>query len=260
MSDSKKITKEQRENMALYRALLWFGGAVILEALLLLVNRYYIHYRVGESNEIYFALALSKVFPFLCGLFVAGAAGAAVWVSKCLQKGKNAVIPGALMIAAVMASLCSFAITLFYASGVKLSLVAVPVVAALGMIYYLYQKEFFLSCVITASAILALWSIRTFNAGVKLYLLVAAMVVVIAICVALAALLQKNQGVLTVFSQRVRVFAKGSSYVPLYLSAAVSSISIIVGLFMGVTVAYYAIFLLVAMLFILAVYYTVKLM
>lgn len=260
MSNSKKIAKEQRETIALNRALLWFGGAVILEALLLLVNRYYIHYHVGASNEIYVAVALSKIFPFLCGIFVAAAAGFTVWVAKCIQNGKSATLPAALMIGFALASLCTFAITLFYEGGVRLCLVLVPVIAVLGMIYYLYQKEFFASCVINASAIVALWCVRAFSRGVKLYLVVAAMAVIIAACVAVVVVLQKKEGVLTVFGQRVRVFAQNASYLPMYLSAGVSAVALGAGVAMGVTAAYYAIFVLVALLFILAVYYTVKLM
>ena len=260
MSDSKKIAKEQRESMALHRALLWFGGAIVLEALLLLLNRYYVHYRVGESNEIYIALAISKALPFVCGLFVACTAGFTVWVAKRLQSGKDSLVPGVLMIGFALISLCAFAATLFYASGIKLCLVVVPAICVLGMIYYLYQKEFFLVCVINAAGILALWSIRAFGMGLKLYLLIAAALVVILLCVALTVALQTRQGVLTVMGQRVRVFSKSSSYVPLYLSAALSAAAMAAGLIFGVTVAYYAIFVLAALLFILAVYYTVKLM
>ena len=57
-----------------------------------------------------------------------------------------------------------------------------------------------------------------------------------------------------------RVVDEGASYTPTLVSGAISLVVLAVSLFLGSTAAYYLLFAMVAWLFALIVYYTVKMM
>ena len=50
MNKEDRLAKKQKEDQALNRVLLWFGGAVILEFFLLLLNRFGIHFDAQGVN------------------------------------------------------------------------------------------------------------------------------------------------------------------------------------------------------------------
>ena len=58
MDKKQREARRHQEDIALQRGLLWVVGAVVLELLLVLVNRFYINYYLNEA-EIF--LALHKV-------------------------------------------------------------------------------------------------------------------------------------------------------------------------------------------------------
>ena len=64
MDKKQREERRRQEDIALQRGLLWVAGAIVLEALLVLVNRYYINYRTVEA-EVNIALALSSTLRFL---------------------------------------------------------------------------------------------------------------------------------------------------------------------------------------------------
>ena len=76
MDKKKRSAQKQLEDRTLDRVLLWFGAAVVIELLVLLANRFYINYRVGEIN---FVAGLDKFIWILGHLALAAAAVAAVW-------------------------------------------------------------------------------------------------------------------------------------------------------------------------------------
>ena len=58
MDKKQREARRHQEDIALQRGLLWVVGAIVLEVLLVLVNRFYINYYLNEA-EIF--LALHKV-------------------------------------------------------------------------------------------------------------------------------------------------------------------------------------------------------
>lgn len=186
---AQKMAKRQQEDAALNRILIWFGSAVVVEFILLLINR---------------------LFPGLAAIR---------WLT-----------------------------------------VLVPVVAVLAMVYYLFQRDFFCITVISAGGILSLQLYRKMflmhptmlRCGFVLaFLLLAAAIVVLI-------LLQRGKRPMPL---RIDLLAPQDSNFPLlYVTCGLNAALLALTLVWGSTLAYYLLFILVAWLFITAVYYIVKLM
>lgn len=257
MKKEERTAKKQREDQALNRVLWWFGGAVVLEFFLLLLNRFYF---VG-SNGGNVALSLGlfrflRVFTWVC---LAGAIGFGLWWFLRRKKGEKVSVQGACCAAWAVLFLCAFVAGFWGAQGgVRFLYVAVPVAAVLALVYYLYQREFFLVALQGGAALFSLWFYYNFfvaNPGV-VYGVMAAVLALTAAACGLFFLLSKNKGVLG----KVRVLPRKTNYLPLYLAAGVTALAVLIALLFGLTAAYGAIFGVVAWLFGVAIYYTVRLM
>lgn len=142
--------------------------------------------------------------------------------------------------------------------------ILVPAVAVLAVIYYLFQRDFFCIAVISACGLLCLmlyrklfYSLRSmlYAGFVLAFLLLAAAVVVLI-------LLQLDKLKLpTALDKAIRVLLPRESNFPLlYATCALVALLLALTLILGGTTAYYLMFVLVGWLFIMAVYYVVKLM
>ena len=254
---SNKAEKAQRENQALNRALIWFGGAIAVEALILLVKRYYVDYWAGEAG---IALFLLKMFPILAIVAAAACLGGVFWTIRNAKNGGKTTLPAVITVLSAVVAICSTVFALFTGEGVKAMLVLVPVIAVLALIYYLYQKEFFVVAVSGAAALCALGWMRQEGWSVKIYLLGLAALVVIALCVGLTVYLKKDDGVATVSGKRIRVFGKHANYTLILGACGALAVLLLAALVLGASAAYYLMFAAVALMFVMAVYYTVKLM
>lgn len=190
---AQQQAKRQQEDAALNRILLWFGGAVVVEFILLMITRF------APESELIHALTI-----------------------------------------------------------------LVPAVAVLAVIYYLFQRDFFCISVISACGILCLQLYRKmfytqrsmlYAGYVLAFLLLAAAVVVFV-------LLKKEKLQLPAkLDKAIRILIPREANFPLlYVTCALVAILLALTLIMGGTIAYYLMFVLVGWLFIMAVYYVVKLM
>ena len=142
--------------------------------------------------------------------------------------------------------------------------VLVPAVAVLAVIYYLFQRDFFCIAVISACGILCLQMYR------KLFyvhhtMLIAGFVlafVLLAAAAVMLVLMQKETLQLPGALDRVAhaLLPKESNYLLLYVTCALVAVLLALALILGGTTAYYLMFVVVGWLFIMAVYYVVKLM
>ena len=138
--------------------------------------------------------------------------------------------------------------------------ILVPVVAVLAMIYYLFQHDFFCITVISACGILCLQLYRSsfyqhptmIRCGYILaFLLLAAAVVVLI-------LIQRGKRPMPLKVDKL--VPQDANYLLLYITCALIALSLLLTLILGGAAAYYLLFVLVAWLFVTAVYYIVKLM
>ena len=190
---AKQQARRQEEDAALNRILLWFGGAVVVEFILLMISR-----MVSDSVVLQYLTIL------------------------------------------------------------------VPAIAVLAVIYYLFQRDFFCISVISACGILCLQLYRkSFTAhrlritcGFVLGLLLLAAAVVVLV------LLQKGKLNPTCKLGKLihTLIPREANFPLLYATCALVAVMLALVLILGSTAAYYLLFALIAWLFIMAVYYVVKLM
>lgn len=252
----QQAQRAKQEDEILTKVLWWIAGSVILEMLLLLLNKVYVNYTVEQIDLAY---SLRGVFQVLAVVLpVCFVVLLALWLAA-RKAGRLTRLTGGLALAGLALAVCAVVIRIFDNSGVKFLYIAVPAAAVLALIYYLYQREFFCSAVLSALGLLGIKLLpRVKGASVLGYGYAAALAVILVAALVLFRMLQKNQGKLSLKGKLTRVLPKNASYALLYVTcgvvAAVSVAAVVLG---GLTVLYGV---LVAWLLILAVYYTVRLM
>lgn len=255
MSKERTPDKRRQEDKTLNRVLAWFGGAVVLEFLLLLLNRFYIHF---DPSGVGLAYGLAKLLEVLTWVGLVAAVASGVWLGSWKSKGKRLTGPAVCLAASLVVMVCAFVARTWKDVGVQFLYVTVPVSAVLALIYWLYQREFFLIALQGGVALLGMWAyIKLFvgRPGVVYGIFALALVLAAGLAV-LTWRLQKAGGSLG----KRRVLDKNASYPLLYASSAVTALALGLALILGRTAAYVALFAVVAWLFAAAVYYTVKMM
>ena len=110
---------------------------------------------------------------------------------------------------------------------------------------------------VVVAAALGLWLVRT-SGGRMLY--TAAAVICLVLLAALTLYLDKNQGVLKLAGKEVRLLPQKAKYTAIYLTCVGGILAVAAAQFLGAMAAYYLVYAVVAWLFALLVYYTVKMM
>lgn len=247
--------RRRQEDIALQRSLMWVAGAVVLEALLVLVNRFYINYML-TSFEVELSVTLDRILRALrFGLPVA-ALLALVWTLWLFKQEKKFGLQLVLTLVLAAVTVCAHVIVKFQGPGVSMLFWLVIAWAVLALVYYIYQREFFLGACACGMSVLALWFVRYGASGrMEALVLLAAILLVSAACVWL-----KKSGGLLPGPQAVQFLPRKTSYSVLLTTCLASVAAVVVALLAGGIVAYYLVFVMVAWLFALFVYYTVKLM
>ncbi|MCI8594382.1 MAG: hypothetical protein HFF09_03885 [Oscillospiraceae bacterium] len=262
MAKEKKATQPRKDDAVINKIFVWFISAVVLECILFLVNRFYVDVHPTDGG-VAIMVAISyivKVVPFV------GVIAAALFAIRGMtfaKKGQDAGKYAVGCILSLVVALCSFIIWRFYDAGVKFLYVLVPVIAVLALIYYLYQREFFLSALVCGLGVTGLWAVRRGgmeNHKVLLCLLLAVTIVVAAVSLALAAKARSNKGVVKLGGRNIQMFSAKTNYVVLMISCAVGCVALAAGMVLGSIVSYYLLFVLAAWLVAMLVYHTVKMM
>lgn len=258
MSDQgKRLQRKKQEDAAFHKLLLWLAGALVVEGLSLLIRRLYVYH---SYTDLGFAIAggmmaFFHVFSFLgLALTIAGV----VWVCLTAKKKGGLIVPLAVTGAALWLWAASVLCYYWNPTGVSVLCVLPAVAAGLAMIFFLYQREFFAEAALSAVGIFALWVYR------QIYMMhprmtycgFAAVWIFVALCAGGAYALSKREGKVG----KVRLLAAGASYLTIYLTCGVVAVALAAALILGIASTYYVIIALVAWLFCLAVYHTVKLM
>ena len=260
MDKQQREARRHQEDIALQRWLLWVAGAAVFEGLLVLVNRFYIHYYVDEVDIAYgFHYALQ-------GLRIAGpvlAALALIWAAVRLKQGGKTGLPVVLALGCGAVGLCAHVAFTFQDVGVPMLFWLVVAWAVLALVYYLYQRECFLAVALTALGLLGIWLVRKGSYGpyatlIDVYL--AGMAVVSVLALIALALLQKRGGVLPRKEGGIRVLHKKTNYPLLYVTCVLMLAAFVAALVLSPALMYYLIFALIAWAFILVVYHTVQML
>lgn len=253
------MTKEQIEDRAFAQMLLWVVTAVVVEVVMLLLNRFYVHARVSELG---FKVPMYKVltaFPIVGTILFVVFLVAAVKVHQ-----SDSIHDGTLQAAVACGFLCmgfgGLLLRNMETAIAPMVLVVVPALGVLMMVYYLYQREFFASVLVGALGLLGLWMFRAFGTGKMYYGCLVLALVVAVIGVALGVKAKANDGVITLGGRAFQLLQPEAVYLAFYLTAVITAVLLLAPLALGAAMAYYGIWAMAAWLFILAVYFTSKLM
>ena len=255
-----KAEKQRQEDVALTKVLYWIVGAVVLEFLLLMTQKYYINFTVddfGINLAVAIAAAL-KVITF-AGI-IAGAAVLALAYSR-WKKGKQGVFLWALGVFLILLGIYSAVVWQFNATGVEVLIFANVVFAVLAFVYYIYQLEFFAVALTCAAGVLGIYVRFTSSGGLRTYATMALMLAVLVVVAAVAAAAQRGKGALNLKGKRIELLPKTANYILIYVSCVLMALVLIASMVIGTGVGemvYYAVP--AAWALIMAVYYTVKLM
>ena len=250
----KREQRHEQEDATFNKMLLWLLGAVVVELFLLLIKKVYVDFAAGWTV----ALALVEFFHIFAFLGAALTAAAIVWAVLSGRKGKPILVP--CICAASLAGLWVLSVLGYYLFEVGISIMMLlPAVAAvLIVVYFLYQRVFFLNTLLAADGLLVLWLHRQYymNHPTMIRLSFAAGFVLLAAALVLCFLLRRDDGKLG----GLQVMPAGTDYLMTWITCWVTALAMALTLALGAVVGFYLLFALVAWVFIQAVFYTVRLM
>jgi len=166
---------------------------------------------------------------------------------------------------AVLLSLSCFSIVyLNFISVIKFLYVVLPSLAVLYLILLIYQREFFYLSLMSSAMSALFWILSQINANgnadsLQSFLLIAAAIINVAAAL-LFLLLMKGSGSLSLGKKKINILPSQNGASILILTAVILAISAVVGLFIGAIYLPYISYALLSYIFVMAVYYTVKLM
>ena len=258
MTDKERQSQRRRaEDAAFNRMLLWLLGAVVAELVILLVKHFYVDI-TGASLSITIAEALLSVFRVYRFLGIALTAIGVAWIVFTRRKGKRIVLPAILTGVVFFLWIVTVVAYYFFDEGIRILMILPAIAAVLILIYFVYQRSFFVNAVLTGGGIAALWLYREYymNHPRAITACFIAGWLVLAVVAVLCWRLRQSGGKLG----RVRLMPAKSHYGVTWITCAVVAVVMALGLFLGSGLSLYLIFGLVGWLFCQAVYFTVKLM
>lgn len=250
--NSNRVSKPVKRDEPMNGAMKLFLAGCVAELYLLVIRRFYVSGTIDQLLACYAALLY---------LIFVGLAVLAVGLIVALANRKNpkvSHIGWAVFGTGLFLGLSSLLVRTLGSSALTVLCVAVPAAMLLGVLWKLYDRECAWSLTILAISMLVLWVCRHLLGG-GTFLSQAAMagaVVYLVVLVAAAFLTRKadnSGGVLG----KIRVLPANADALPIYVSCGLSFVAVIIALF-STSVAYYAMWALALVVFILAVYYTVK--
>jgi hypothetical protein len=258
MGKQKRSVKQHPPVDMIDRVVIWFGIALIFELYLLAVNRFYLHYR---AKEIELAAGLDKLFSVMVYAALVLCVLCVVW-AVAMRKNELKILPQALAVIFAVLSGSAYLFRIYGSISVRVMQIVVPVIAVLALVYHLYQKEYFAITILGGLCIFGLWLYRhaAVSHPVLSYAYMAVLIILSAATLILALILQRGNGTLNWGGEQRFILQRHAAYPMVYVTCALTVLAGAAALLWGTTVAYYAIFLIVAWIFVMAVYFTVRMM
>ena len=250
----KREQRHQQEDAAFNHMLLWLAGAVVVELFFLLVKKLYVDLSAGLEGYV----AMENFFRVFSFLGAALTAAGIVWVVLRFRKGKHVILPCVCVVVVAALWVMSVLTYFLFDLGLDIMILLPAVGAVLVVVYFLYQRVFFLNAMLTASGLLVLWLHRQHYWGhpTVIRLLFAAEFVLLVAGIALGFRLRRNDGKLG----RLQVLPPDTNYLMTWTTCEVTAAALVLALVLGTEAGLYLLFALVAWVFVQAVFYTVQLM
>ncbi len=252
--NNKRAARMEQNNRNMNRTLELLTAGFLAEFYLLMVNNYFVRGTISQLA----AVATALEYMVYVGIALVLAGVVLLFVNRKKDKGLTKTNKW-LIIAGVFFTLSSELMLTVYPQGTTAMCIFVPVVMILGVIFLLYQREFSVQTVALVISITAMFLLGR-GAGKANWALIVKGYSVAAIAVLLVMLFltytaQKNGGAV----KGIAVFPAKTDYKMVYAVLAVCVAAILAALLVG-SVAFYGVWVLSIALFVLAVYYTVKML
>ena len=223
-NNDKRAERMARSNRNVNRAITVLMAGVIAEFYLLMVNNYYVKGGVGQVLTM---MTVLQVIDYIgCALF---GAGLVVWL---MRKKWTRFAPAApwLLCIGFFFAVSSILMLKVYPQGTTMMCVIVPVVMLIGIVFLLYPREFSVQAVGLTASLMAMYLIHR-GSGSDTW-----------------------GGI-----GDLRIVSQDGDYKLIYAVLAVCALAIVAALAVS-SIAYYGLWVLAIGTFLLAVYYTVKMM
>ena len=254
--NNKHTERMAKSDRNVNRAMILLMVGLIAEFYLLMVNNYFVKGAVGQ------------VLTMMTVLKVLGIAGAALFgaglVLWFMRKKWTRFAPAApwLLSIGFFFAVSSQLMLKIYPQGTTVMCVLVPVAMLLGIVFLLYPREFSLQALALTAAMMAMYLIHRGGGsdtwrGLVIGCSVFAALVIAALAVAVSKA-GKDGGKLEKLGD-LRIVSVDGNYKLIYAVLAVCVAAIVIALF-ATGIAYYGLWVLAVGTFLLAVYYTVKMM
>lgn len=273
--EKQKLQKRRHEDEQFLQGCICVVVAFVLELFLFQVKNHYFDFEITEEG-IRRVETLQSMLGIARGMGILMMVAAMIWTFTLLQSGKGTLFyPSVLFSAGFVTLACGQGVLVYGEKGLDLLMFLVPAWAGLGLVYFLYQVEFFISATFTSLGGIGLWLYRQIDlytgegegmssAQVTFYVFVNMTLLVIIGGFLLVNKAWKNNGVLTLKKKEITLVSDmkdGSSLWLVGLSGVIAFFAL--ALSMGLSsagVAYYCTYGLIGWLFLLLVYFTVKMM
>ena len=255
-SQQRKADRVKEENAILNKCLGMLGVLVIAEIYFLICYRFFVQGTMQSlvtTSKVIGAVSWIGLAAAVVGIILAVAHRGkkhARWGNWLALLGAVLFLGGRLMLA-------------IYPVGTTVVCVAVPLLALAGFVYYLYQKEFFCSGLGLGVAVFGMWLSRraagsAFWDGKALVLEIVLLIVVLAL-LAFSVAAGRNGGKWGKGEKEKVVFSGTTNYNVMYGTLVLAAAALLVAMF-APAAALYLMWGGIALLFVLAVYYTIHLM
>ncbi len=148
-----------------------------------------------------------------------------------------------------------------YSSAIRFLYIAIPALAVLYLIYMIYQREFCALATFGVLLSLYFWRFAQFYKGSVRF--IAAQCLLLFLCLLAAALLfllQKGDGTLKIGKKSVALLAMDAEYAASYIFLALFVVILALAFFVPNAAMIYLAFTTLALIFVMAVYYAVRMM
>ncbi len=232
---------------------------------------------VAFALLIYLSRLLSRVdfakyaLPFLNTLIGVSAAFVVFALGRMVMAGRRGVdytqkvVSGKGLLGAALVTLLAALVIRFYNfDGIRALYIFIPVLCALYIIYYVYQRDFFMLAIWAVLGVGGFWVYYKTMDYVWLqgkHALISGIAAGVALLMAVLLLvLKRRDGVLTFGGTDVQVMPRKGLYAPIYILLGLIAVGMVLVIPYRTLAAYYAALALGGYAFICAVIYTIKLM
>lgn len=261
MANKKKTAKAQADARAndiiTYKILGAFLAACVCVFILMTISS---QYQIGNQfMAVHNALMFAGIFAALVALL-----GFVFLIVYRFTSNKVIKIIGMVLLpVGLLVWVSCLLMYYFYIHAITILCFLYPAAAVLYLIYLIYQSEFFalsIDCVVCAFAFYILSKLLTAPLSYVGIMIIVGVAVINAALMFLTVYARKSGGILTFGKKSVKFLAFKVSDKILFSTAALMLIGLALSVLLGAMTAYVFLFITLIYLFIMAVYYTIKLM